>query len=195
MNLPEALDAALRGRYRVTEVKSPASTRRGLTARMAQMEKAFTRPGDRKGAAGRRAAEAAGVSLRTWQRWRSGKQSPAARTVAKLQAAYDNLVRLPRLRKQLRKQGVPNAVTVTAVIKWSTSTGTQYNRANDGHRTTTLIGMGPAMRAVVRAWATEGPEAAAEALERGTAATYSVPDDDDGSPGIEFEGDEVEIEL
>lgn len=193
MNLPDALDAALRGRYRVTEVKTPATTRRGLTARMGQMEKAFTRPGDRKGTAGRRAAEAAGVSLRTWQRWRSGKQVPASRTLAKLQAAYDNLIRLPKLRKQLRAAGVPTQVTVTAVIKWSTSTGTQYNKRP--HRTTTLTGMGDAMRAVLRAWALEGPQAAAEALERGTAAVYGVPDDDNGTPGIEFQGDEVEIEF
>jgi hypothetical protein len=84
-------------------------------------------------------------------------------------------------------------VTVTAVIKWSTSTGTQYNARP--HRTTTLTNMGGALRAVIRAWALEGPQAAAEALERGAAAVYGVPDDDDGSPGIEFQGDDVEIDL
>lgn len=193
MNLPEALDAALRGRYRVTEVKSPVTTRRGFTARMTQVEKAFTRPGDRKGAAVRRAAEAVGVTPGTWRRWRTGKQAAGAPNRSRLQAAYDNLIRLPRLRKELRKQGVPTQVTVTAIIKWSTSTGTQYNKRP--HRTTTLTNMGDAMRAVIRAWALEGPQAAAEALERGAAAVYGVPDDDNGTPGIEFQGDDVEIEL
>lgn len=193
MRLPEALDRALRSLYTVREVKSAPTTRRGLTARMGQMEKAHAQPGDRKGAAGRRAAEAAGVSLRTWQRWRNGTQKPTARALAKLQAGYDKMFKLPRLRKEIKDKGIPTSVTVTAVIKWSKSSGSQYN--SRPYRTTTLTGMGPAMRAVVRAWATEGPDAAAEALERGAAATYGVPDDDDGSPGIEFEDDEVEIEF
>lgn len=38
-------------------------------------------------------------------------------------------------------------------------------------------------------------DAAAEAFERGASAVYQVPNDDDGSPGIQIEGDRVEIEF
>lgn len=51
------------------------------------------------------------------------------------------------------------------------------------------------MAATIRAWAAAGPEAAADAFERGASDAYSVPDDDDGAPGIQIEGDSVEIEF
>ena len=50
-DLPEALDAALRARYRVSEVKTPVTQRRGLLARMNQLEKLHQRPGDQIGRA------------------------------------------------------------------------------------------------------------------------------------------------
>lgn len=192
-DLSEALDAALRDRYRVAEVKRPSTHRQGLTARMNQLEKLFSEPGDRKGAAGIRAAKAAGISPRTWQKWRAGTQEPSPRTLRKLDGAHVRLVTLPAFRHALKTKRIPNKVRVTATIKWSKSPRKQYNRTAE--RTTTLEGMRGTMAAVIRVWAGAGPEAAARALERGAAAVYSVADDEDGSPGIEFEGDEVEIEF
>src|SRR5690606_17027795 len=164
-DLAEALDAALRDRYPMTGVKRPASHRQGLTARMNQLEREFSRPGDRKGAAGRRAAEAAGISPRTWQKWRAGGQKPGARLLARLETAYTRHVQLPRFRRTVNRQRPPNRVKVTAIIRWSSSPRKNYNKTRQ--RTTTLEGMRAVMVRVIRAWATAGPEAAADAFERG----------------------------
>jgi transcriptional regulator with XRE-family HTH domain len=193
VNLPEALDAALRDRYGIPEVKSAATTRRGLTARMNQLEKAFSQRGDRKGAAARRAAEAAGISPRTWQKWRAGSQHPGARLLRRLEGAYARHVQLPKARAKVNGTPVPSLVRVTAVIKWSSSPRKQYNA--QPYRSTTLEGMRGVMIRVIRAWQAAGPDAAAEVFQRGAAEVYGVPDDDDGTPGIEFQGDEVEIDL
>ena len=190
-NLPEALDAALRARYRVVDVKSPADTRRGLLARMNQLEKLF--PGGRKGTAGRKAAEAAGIPARTWRDWRAGKTKPSARNLRKLEGAFARRITLPAFRRALADKKLPASVTVTGTIRWTDSPRKNYNATP--HRTTTLVNMRGAMVGVVRAWAMAGPDAAAEAFERGASAVYQVPNDDDGSPGIQIEGDRVEIEF
>lgn len=190
-DLSEALDAALRARYRVAEVKTPATQRRGLVARMNQIEKLFT--GGRKGTEARRAAEAAGISARTWRDWRRGTHPPSPRMLRKLEAAYARLVTLPRFRKALRDQKLPASVTVTGTIRWTDSPRKMYNKTR--HRTTTLVGMRGVMAATIRAWAMAGPEAAADAFQRGTSAVYAVPDDDDGGPGVQIEGNQVEIEF
>ncbi|MFJ2307668.1 hypothetical protein [Streptomyces sp. NPDC087787] len=184
MDLAQALDAALRDRYRVAEVKSPVTSQRGLQARMNQIEKALETPAA--------AARAAGVSRGTWRRWRNGKQAPSAASLRQIEHAHVNLVILPAFRADLKRRPTPKSVTVTATIKWSKSTGPQYNKT--AHRTTTLTGMQKVMKRVIRAWAMAGPEAAAEILQRGASDVYQVEDDGD-RPGIEFEGDRVEIDL
>lgn len=181
-DLPQALDAALRARYSAPEVRTPVSSQRGLTARMNQLEKAYTQKGDRPGTAGRRAAAAAGVSHRTWQRWRAGTQKPGPKLREKLATAYDKHVRMPKLRRKVNAKGAPNRVTVAAVIIWNG----YKNRA--AHRSTTMGGMRPVMVATIRAWAKEGPEAAATAFEQGCAQHHNVP-------SIEFAGDDVEVEF
>lgn len=192
-DLPQALDAALRTRYRLPDVKSAVTTKRGRTARMNALEKLHTHKGDRKGQAATRAAAAAGIPARTWRDWKAGKVSPSPRSQRKLEGAYVRQVQLPAFRRALKDKKVPGAVQVTATIKWSKSSGSQYNRT--AHRTTTLTGMRSVIAATIRAWAMAGPEAAADALQYGAAAAYGVPDDDDSRPGIEFEGDRVEIEF
>lgn len=192
-DLPAALDAALRARYRVSEVRTPITQRRGLLARMNQLEKLAARPGDRPGQAATRAAKEAGIAPRTWRDWRNGTHPPSAASRRKLEGAYARKVTLPAFRRQLRKKPTPSRVTVTAKIKWSDSPRKMYNATPQ--RTARLSGMRSAMVATIRAWAGAGPQAAAEAFERGAAQAYGVADDSDGSPGIQFEGNQVEIEF
>ncbi|MFJ6530871.1 helix-turn-helix domain-containing protein [Streptomyces longwoodensis] len=189
--LAEALDAALRARYRYQEVKRPATHRQGLLARIGRLEKLFGTRG--------KAAAAAGIPYSTWRDWTSGRTKPSARGLRKLEAAYVRNVSGPAFKRAVNSTPLPNTVRVTGEIKWSSSPRKQYNRV--AQRTVNLEGMQGVMRAVVRAWATAGPEAAAETLERGASAVYRVPDDNPtdkhpaGAPGIEIEGDRVEIEF
>lgn len=185
-DLPEALDAALTARYPIPEVKTPATQRRGLLARMNQIEKGFQRQGDRAGAAGRRAAKAAGIAPDTWTRWKKGQRGQSAASLRKLEGAYTRYVQLPKIKARINGKGAPNKVKISATIRWSSSPRKNYNKTP--HRTTTLEGMRAVMGSVIRAWAAAGPEAAAEAFERGAASIYR-------SDEIRFEGDEVEIEF
>lgn len=179
-DLAAALDEALRARYPRNEVRTPITQRRGLDARMNQLEKLFTAKGDRKGAGNRRAAEAAGIPLRTWQKWRAGTATPSARNLRKLETAHNRLITIPRFKQKVANTPAPNRVTVSAVIVWN---GYKNRQA---HRTTTLEGMRHVMRAVFRAWATAGPEAAADAFQRGTADAYNTQ-------SVQFEGNDVEV--
>lgn len=179
-DLSEALDAALTDRYGVTVVKRPPTHRQGLTARMGALEKLF--PGGRKGSEGRRAAEAAGISPRTWRKWRAGTQKPGAANLRKLEDAFKRLVVTPKMRRKLKAQGVPNTVRATAVINWN-----GYKNRTE-KRTVDLGGMRAVMSNVIRAWHRQGPEEAAELFEAGAATAHSTG-------YIKFEGDEVEIEF
>lgn len=170
----------------MTEVRRPATHRQGLTARLRQLEKTFTRKGDRPGAARRRAAEAAGIRPATWRSWWRGDSKPGPQLLRKLETAYARHVTLPAFRRKVNSQRPPNRVKVTAEIRWSSSPRKNYNRQRQ--RSTTLEGMSGAMVAVIRAWATAGPEAAAEALERGAAQVYRTDE-------IAFEGDDVTVEF
>lgn len=197
-DLAHALDAALRGRFRVVEVRTPATQRRGLLARMNQLEKHHTQKGDRPGQAANRAARAAGISPETWRRWRKGGQPPSARSLAKLQDAYLNQVTLPPLRRALRAPGaVPTTVKVTAVVRWNG----YYNRTQERTIEFGPGGVIPVMRSTIRAWAYDGADAAALAFEYGLSEEHQVPNEigyeEDGqpSPGIRFEGDDVQIEF
>lgn len=190
-DLPEALDRALTARYKVAEVRTPATQRRGLTARMNQLEKAHARKGDRPGQAGARAAKAAGISPGTWARWRSGKQKPSAPALRKLETAHKQHVALPALRRSIKAKGTPTRVTVSAVVRWNG----YYNRIPYRSVRFGPGGMLPVMRDTLRAWAHDGPHAAAEAFERGISEAHNVPDEPDGAPGVQFEGDQVHIEF
>lgn len=196
-DLPEALDRALTARYKVAEVRTPATQRRGLTARMNQLEKAHARKGDRPGQAGARAAKAAGISPGTWARWRSGKQKPSAPALRKLETAHKNDVRLPALDRSRNAKGVPTRVTVTAITRWAG----YYNRTRYRSVRFGPGGMRAVMSDVIDAWGSQGPQAAADAFERGISTLHNVPgesgyeDDGSDSPGIRFEGNQVHIEF
>jgi hypothetical protein len=192
-DLAGALDDALRARYSLTEVRTPATQRRGLLARMNQLEKAAARPKDRAGQAATRAAKAAGIPDRTWRAWRAGGRKPSEANLRKLEQAYNEQITRPALRRRLKGQKAPNKVEVTAEIRWTDSDKKKYNATK--HRTTVLTGMGPTMARVIRAWAHRDLAGAADLFERGASGVYRVPDDDDGSPGIRFEGDNVHISF
>lgn len=168
------------------EIRSSVDTRRGLTARLNALERAFTQQGDRKGAATKRVAAALGVTPRTLQRWRTGDRKPNAASLRKITGAHNRLVTLPRTRARLKNLPPPNSVNVAAAINWN-----GYKNRTE-YRHTTLGGMRGVMARVIRVWASAGPEAAADALQRGAATVHNVPNSDD-APGIRFEGDGVEI--
>lgn len=190
-DLGEALDGALRAYYRVAEVKTPVTQRRGLLARMNQLEKLHQREGEPANRAAARAAASAGISDRTWRDWRSGTHPPSARSIRKLEAAYARQVTVPALRRAVKRKGAPNKATVSAEIWWTDS-----DKKNNGdQRTVKLTGLRRVMAPVIRAWGAAGPEAAADAFERACASVYRVPDNADGTPGIQFKGDDVITEF
>lgn len=189
-DLPSALDAALRARYGWSGVRTPITQRRGLLARMNQLEKRHTHKGDRPGQAATRAAQAAGIAPRTWRDWRKGTHPPSARSLAKLEKTYKDTYPLPALRRSLKAKGVPDKANVTSEVKWNgyyNQTAKRMIRFGPG-------GVPATMRATIRAWAHDGPEAAALAFEYGLSTAHSVPNDDKGMPGIRFEGN-TEIEF
>jgi hypothetical protein len=179
-DLAGALDKALRERFPVAGIKTPATARRGLETRMRHLENALGKQG-RKSAA-TRAAEAAGIRPHTWRSWRRGSSKPGPALLAKLEDAYQRLVQYPKLRRKVNTVGAPNRVQVTAVINWNG----YYNRA--AYRSTTFANMRPLMVQVIRSWAREGPTAAADTFEAGIAAMENVS-------FVKFEGDDVEVEF
>ena len=80
---PRSLPSGVRVK-RVAEVASPVSSARGRSARMGQLERAH--------GSAKAAAAAAGVQLRTWQRWKAGGKMPAA-SRNKLEKAHGSLVK------------------------------------------------------------------------------------------------------
>lgn len=193
-DLAQALDEALRGRYRVTEVRTPITQRRGLTARMSQLEKHHARPGDRPGQAAARAARSAGIAPQTWNRWRKGIQPPSSASLRKLEGAYTRQITLPAYRRALKRRKTPNVVIVWARVKWSRSDGTQYNQRDNGYRRVRLESMRPVMNDTIKAWVGAGPQAAADAFQWGVSTLYKVDPDGD-RPGIEFQGNDVKIQF
>lgn len=190
-DLAGALDAALRARYRVAEVRTPITQRRGLLGRMNQLETLHARKGDKPGQAATRAAEASGIPARTWRDWRKGTHPPSAANARKLEGAYTRQVTVPAYRRSAKAKGAPDKVTVTAEVWWTDS-----DKKNNGdQRTVKLTGLKAIMGAVIRAWIAAGPEAAADVFERGCAKVYGVPDNADETPGIQFKGDSVTIEF
>ena len=162
---------------------------------MNRLEKLHTRKGDKPGQAATRAAAAAGIPIRTWRDWRKGTHPPGPRNQRKLERAYTAQIILPAYRKSAQQKGTPSNVNVTAKIWWTDS-----DKKNNGdQRTVKFKGIKPVMAAVIRAWIAAGPEAAADAFERGVAGEHSVPDNvaEDGTrtSGVQFKGTDVKVEF
>lgn len=190
-DLAQALDAALQARYHLREVRSPITQRRGLLARMNQLEKLHEQPGDRPGAAGRRAAASAGIAPDTWTRWRKEQRSPSPASLRRLEGAYARQITLPKFRRAIADKKEPNEAIVSAEVWWTDS-----DKKNNGdQRTVRLRGLRSIMRPVILAWITTGPERAAQLFEEGAARVYAVTQNADDTPGIQFKGNDVTIEF
>lgn len=182
-DLGTALDGALTARYGWETLRSPATSWRGLQARMNALEKAR---GGRRGA-----AQAAGIGYSTWTHLIARRREPSAATLRRLEAAYARDVLTPRVRRAIARKQVPTNLTVTADIKWSNSPRKQYNR--QPYRKTHLDQLTQSdMAAVVDVWLRFGGPAAGAALERVTTRRYGL---DYPKDSIEFQGDQVVIHL
>ena len=170
--LSEALDATLRARYMPRGLRSPITQQRGLNARLNALQKQFPTQ--------RALAAALGVGPQAIRRWRAGTQKPSAAAQRKIEGAYNRNITLPAMRKRLKNLPPPNSVTVSATVNWNG----YKNRVE--HRSVTFGGMRGVMVRVIRAWVAAGPQAAADAFERGAAAVEKVP-------SIKFEGDDVDV--
>jgi hypothetical protein len=173
-DLSEALDGLLRDRYMGREIRRPITHRQGLTARLNALGKQFPTK--------KAMAAALGIPERTLRDIRSGRTGGSKANLRKIEGAHNRLVTLPRMRKLLKTLPPPNSVTVTAEINWN-----GYKNRQE-HRSTTLGGMRAVMAKVIRAWATAGPQAAAQTFEAGAAQVHNTP-------SIKFEGDDVDISI
>jgi hypothetical protein len=160
---------------------------------MNHLEKLHARPGDRPGAAGRRAAQSAGIAPATWTRWRNDQRHPSAVSLRKLEGAYARQVTLPQFRRSVERRKTPDRVNVTAIYQWSGST----NHQSDRNRMVRMTGMRTAMRDTIKAWISAGPQAAAEAFQWGASRVHGVAQTDDTppQPGIQIKGDHVIVEF
>jgi DNA-binding transcriptional regulator YdaS (Cro superfamily) len=181
-NIIEALDAALRARYMPRAIRSAITTTRGLNARLNALQKQFPTQ--------KALAAHLGIGPQAIRRWKAGTQKPSAATLRKIEGAHNRLVSLPEMRRRLKALPPPNSVVVAAQVNWNG----YKNQARDGQRSVTLGGMKGVMVRTIRAWATAGPEAAADVFQRGTATVHNIPNSDD-APGIQFEGDDVTVSI
>lgn len=177
MIFPDALEAALGKRFGLPDVRSPASTRRGLNARMNAILKAH-------GGNAAQAAASAGIPVRTWRDWRNGTHPPSPRGLRKLEGAYARQIIAPAAARVLasgKKTVVQINVTATVV---GAPQGRRYVNSTP-YRTfrAEKIDVG----SVVNAWLHGGGPRAAAAYEAEVHGVYGVP--------FGFEGDRVEIEL
>lgn len=189
-DFPTALQEALQRHYSVREdYRSPVESRRGLTARMDALKRAYK--------SDRAAARAAGIAPDTWSRWRHGKQAPGAGSLAKVAAAHLALLRAAKV----ARKGYPTSFGITAVVaahpkaslgrqpKASTYyNGGSYSSSQAHRQFNTYKLTTEQYRAVVNTWAAgSSPQDVADALTREIERAY---------PGVfEFEGNQVTVEI
>lgn len=148
----EALDAALTARYRIAEVRSPITSRRGVQARMNALEKAH-------GGSHARAAASAGVPRSTWNHWRAGRPlSPASQR--KLDAAYARQVIQPAVARKLATTRAPKGVEIFATVVGDPGRSRYLNSTPRRWFRPEKIAMGR----VVQAWLHQGRQGAADVL-------------------------------
>jgi hypothetical protein len=197
--LTEALDDALRAYYPNSEPRTPITERRGLLARMTQLEKHMRVPKGRSKAVA--AAKEAGIPIRTWRDLKAGTHAPKPATVGKLASAYGAILGSPRRAAAVARRGTFRHIRVSAVVVFhpgggAGGSGARYKNANnsgehrarpEGYRHFNADLLTEADRAhIVQAWLADGPDAAAESLLGACAARYEP---------VAFEDDEVKVTL
>jgi transcriptional regulator with XRE-family HTH domain len=172
VNIEQALNKAISAKYKVTEPKSPISSRRGLTARMRGLEKS---------AGGKKAAAAkAGVSISTWNRWLSGKQKPSGASLAKLGKAHQAAQRGEKTGAK-RAPKTTFRVVAAAEIEWGKKGKAYYNPTRQRSVRFGDMDMGP----VVQAWVNGEP---LEPAFMGVVKDYHQAD-------VSFHGDQADVDL
>lgn len=170
----EALDAALSRRYRITEVRSPATTKRGVQARLSALERLH-------GGSGAQAAAAANIPKATWNHWKAGRPlSP--KSVRRLEGAYARQIIRPQALRKLATTPPPAAVAIHAIVVGDP--GTTAKPGNRYTNSTPVRWFRPEnlrLGRVVQAWLHLGAAAAADVLDEEISLHYPT--------SFGFEGD------
>jgi len=176
----EALDAALAARYRVQEVRSPVTSKRGVQARMNALEKLH-------GGKASQAAASAGVPRSTWNHWRAGRPlSPAS--ARKLEHAYARQVIQPQVVRKLATTPPPARVKIHATVVGDP--GTAAKPGNRYTNSTPRRWFRPEklrLGRVVQAWIHHGAAAAAGVLDEEIAGQYPTTFGFEDDVKVEFE--------
>lgn len=109
--LRDALDAYYSVRGNAPEIRTPITQRRGLTARLGALEKAYGGP--------KAAAAAVGIHPTTWTRWKGGQRAPSKASLAGVEGAYAALSRALKV----KDRGTPLGFTVHAVVVFHGGSG------------------------------------------------------------------------
>lgn len=186
--LKTALDAYYGARGAFRPIASPVSSRRGLTARLSALEKAYGTP--------KAAAAAAGIHPDTWQRWKRGTRTPAKASADKVEKAHGGIVRA----LAVKAKGAPAGITIHAVVVCNGPNGKYKNTHNSGplsNNATSGSGYRPfradaltdsQRRDVATAYAAgQTPRAVADVLLRAIERQYPEP--------FSFEGHNVVVEI
>ncbi|MFJ8719732.1 hypothetical protein ACIRD9_42475 [Streptomyces violaceus] len=215
MDLVTAVDSALSSRYALgaksagREPRTPITEQRGLLARMNRIMDKFGGRGEPS--ARRRAAQASGIPYSTWNHALRGR-NVSQKTLGKLGAAFAKLVTSPARALRVKKRGLPNEWLIKAVVvadpgdprkhgsgkgggsRYVNGHGSGVTRAqaaalsgtdDPAYRTFRAEGLDSGR--IVDAWLTQGPEAAADVLQREIEDVYGTE--------FGFEGDDVRVSF
>lgn len=192
MNIGQALDKALSDYYPVPEIASAATSARGLNARLGAIMRghgiAPAAWSKAPKAERQRVARSMGTVPDTVTRWLRGQRPPAARSLAKVEKAYQKERRRQQRHKAARSKNIPTRVRVAAEIEWGSDPGDRVRYfSTPAQRSTELdarVHLGP----VVGAWAA-GRNPVTEFMRQ-------VKDAYDGPlMRLHFHGTQVEIEF
>lgn len=154
-DIGEAVLAGLDALAAKGEPSSPVDSYRGRTARMRALEKEHG--GERQ------AADAVGVTLRTWRRWANKGARLAPPSLRKLVSAYGDF-RAQVLRRRLAR--LRNAPYACGRIRWRNS-DRKYMQKDNGQRCVSFWNLrGADASALFQPWLDRDGPAAGEAFER-----------------------------
>jgi hypothetical protein len=173
VNLGEALDQALTAKYPARTITSPPHTSRGFQARIRALEKA---EGGEKGA-----AQAVGVTVRTWRGWKTGRK-PSKRSLSALEAAHESVAaRRARQAAQraVKRSGDQVVVRASADFWWHGEE--DYSR---GQRTVTFDPID--ISQVITHWIIDDKPGMADAFHAAVEDAYGYP--------VIFHGNDVQLD-